>query len=129
LKNQAQKFVENEKNKKQNSNNEQKGKITNSFNIIDIPNMTKQEIIDNIPEDWEYTENNGFVHIRDKNGKMRIRIDPPDRITKYPHVHVYDSEENLLDKFGNIVNRKSPDGHIPYKAQGGYYAGKNEKSN
>ena len=46
---------------------------------------------------------------------MRIRIDPPDRITNYPHVHVYDSNGNLLDSFGNIVDRKSPNGHIPYK--------------
>ena len=46
---------------------------------------------------------------------MRIRIDPPDKVTSYPHVHVYDSDGNLLDVTGSIVDRKSPDGHIPYK--------------
>ena len=42
-------------------------------------------------------------------------IDPPDKVTQYPHVHAYDSAGNLLDSAGNIVDRKSPDGHIPYK--------------
>ena len=83
--------------------------------IKDIPNMKKQDIIKNIPDNWSYTENNGFVHIRDNNGKMRIRIDPADKVTEYPHVHIYDENGNLLDINGNIVNRKSPDGHIPYE--------------
>ncbi|RHG24084.1 transposase [Roseburia intestinalis] len=77
--------------------------------------MTKQDIIDSIPDDWKYTEHNGFVHIRDADGNIRIRIDPPDKVTQYPHVHAYDSAGNLLDSAGNIVDRKSPDGHIPYK--------------
>ena len=81
----------------------------------EIPNMTKQEIIDSIPDDWEYTEHNGFVHIKDETGKMRIRIDPPDKMTKYPYVHAYDNNGNLLDRFGNIVDRTSPAGHLPYK--------------
>lgn len=80
-----------------------------------IPNMTKQDIIDSIPDDWNYTEYNGFVHIRDADGNIRIRIDPPDKVTNYPHVHAYDSDGNLLDSDGNIMDRKSPDGHIPYK--------------
>lgn len=77
--------------------------------------MTKQEIIEAIPDNWKYTEHNGFVHIKDEAGKIRIRIDPPDKVTQYPHVHVYDNDGNLLDSLGNIVDRKSPDGHIPYK--------------
>ena len=77
--------------------------------------MTKQEIIDAIPDNWKYAEHNGFVHIKDEAGKIRIRIDPPDKVTQYPHVHVYDNDGNLLDSLGNIVDRKSPDGHIPYK--------------
>ncbi len=85
------------------------------FDIKNIPNMTRQEILDSIPDDWVFTEHNDFVHVRDVAGKIRIRIDPPDKITQYPHVHVYDDEGNLLDIFGNIVDKKSPDGHIPYK--------------
>ena len=91
------------------------GNITEKLDTNNIPNMTKQDIIDNIPNDWNYTDHNGFVHIRDADRKMRIRIDPPDRITNYPHVYIYDSNGNLLDSFGNIVDRKSPNGHIPYK--------------
>ena len=54
-------------------------------------------------------------YLNDEAGKIRIRIDPPDKVTQYPHVHVYDNDGNLLDSLGNIVDRKSPDGHIPYK--------------
>lgn len=93
------------------------GNITEKLDTNNIPNMTKQDIIDNIPNDWNYTEHNGFVHIRDADGKVRIRIDPPDRITDYPHVHVYDRNGNYyriietslsgrrtaLDIDGNIV--------------------------
>ena len=89
--------------------------IAKNLDTNNIPNMTKQEIIDAIPDNWKYTEHNGFVHIKDEAGKIRIRIDPPDKVTQYPHVHVYDNDGNLLDGLGNIVDRKSPDGHIPYK--------------
>ena len=91
------------------------GNIAKKLDTNNIPNMTKQDIIDSIPDDWNYTEHNGFVHIRDADGNIRIRIDPPDKVTNYPHVHAYDSDGNLLDSAGNIVDRKSPDGHMPYK--------------
>lgn len=91
------------------------GNIAGKLDSNNIPNMTKQDIIDSIPDDWNYAEHNGFVHIRDADGNIRIRIDPPDKVTNYPHVHVYDSNGNLVDSAGNIVDRKSPDGHIPYK--------------
>ena len=91
------------------------GNIAKNLDTNNIPNMTKQEIIDAIPDNWKYAEHNGFVHIKDEAGKIRIRIDPPDKVTQYPHVHVYDNDGNLLDSLGNIVDRKSPDGHIPYK--------------
>ena len=91
------------------------GNNAKKLDTNNIPNMTKQDIIDSIPDDWNYTEHNSFVHIRDGDGNIRIRIDPPDKTTNYPHVHVYDNNGNLLDSAGNIVDRKSPDGHIPYK--------------
>jgi len=84
------------------------GNIAGKLDTNNIPNMTKQDIIDSIPDDWNYTEHNGFVHIRDADGNIRIRIDPPDKITNYPHVHAYDSDGNLLDSAGNIVDRKNP---------------------
>ncbi|GFI16478.1 hypothetical protein IMSAGC009_01643 [Lachnospiraceae bacterium] len=91
------------------------GNIVGKLDTNKIPNMTKRDIVEGIPNDWNYTDHNGFVHIRDAEGNMRIRIDPSDKVTNYPHVHVYDINGNLLDSFGNIVDRKSPKGHIPYK--------------
>lgn len=44
-----------------------------------------------------------------------MRIDPPDKMTKYDHVHLFDKNGNPLDKNLRIVDRKSPDAHIPYK--------------
>ena len=56
-----------------------------------ISRMSKKQLKSNLPDGWTYTEHNGRVHIKDANG-------------------------NLLDLDGNIVSRKSPDGHIPYKS-------------
>ncbi|MDR4174099.1 transposase [Bacillus cereus] len=77
--------------------------------------MSKKEILEKLPDGWKYTENNGFVHVRDGNGTIRMRIDPPDKVTKYDHVHLYDENKNPLDVNGSIVDAKSPDAHIPYK--------------
>lgn len=71
--------------------------------------MSKQEILDSLPRDWKYTENNGFVHIRDANGNVRMKIDPPDKVTKYDHVHLFDESGNPIDVNLNVVDRKSPD--------------------
>lgn len=68
---------------------------------------------DDLPEGWTKTENNGFIHIRDERGRIRIRIDPPDNKTPYPHKHYYDSAKNSVDVNGNIANPKSPEAHIP----------------
>ena len=57
------------------------GNIAKNLDTNNIPNMTKQEIIDAIPDNCTYTEHNGFVHIKDEAGKIRIRIDPPDKVT------------------------------------------------
>ncbi|WP_396021640.1 pre-toxin TG domain-containing protein [Bacillus cereus group sp. BfR-BA-01380] len=90
-------------------------KLSKVIKNSDIPNMKRQEIIDSIPDNWKVSDNNGFAHIRDENGVIRMRIDPPDKVTKYDHVHIYDKNGNALDINGNIVDRKSPDAHIPYK--------------
>jgi len=81
----------------------------------EIPNMSKGEILEKLPKDWTYTENNGFVHVRDANGTIRMRIDPPDKATNYDHVHLFDESKNPIDIELNIVDRKSPDAHIPYQ--------------
>ena len=80
-----------------------------------IEGMTKADILDGLPDGWKYTENNGFIHVRDSSGKVRMKIDPPDNVTKFDHVHLFDNNGNPIDINGNIVNRKSSDAHIPYK--------------
>ena len=43
-----------------------------------------------------------------------MKVDPPDKFTKYDQVHILDELGNPLDVNLNIVDRKSPDAHIPY---------------
>ncbi|WLR42507.1 DNRLRE domain-containing protein [Bacillus carboniphilus] len=73
---------------------------------------------ENLPKGWKMSENgpngNDFVHIKDLDNNYRIRVDPPDKVTKYDHMHVYDKNGNSLDINGNSVDYKSPDAHLPY---------------
>ncbi|MCY9704195.1 polymorphic toxin-type HINT domain-containing protein, partial [Paenibacillus alvei] len=85
------------------------------FKLADVPNMNKSQLLSNLPDGWKYTDNNGFVHVKDANGLIRMRIDPPDKVTKFDHVHLYDEKGNSLDINGKIVEQKSPDAHIRYK--------------
>ncbi|UFT99584.1 hypothetical protein KO561_00980 [Radiobacillus kanasensis] len=91
------------------------GNFAGKINADNIPNMTKNDILEGLPSNWKYTENNGFVHIRDANGNVRMKIDPPDKVTKYDHDHIFDESGNPIDVNLNVVDRKSPDAHIPYK--------------
>lgn len=77
--------------------------------------MSKNEILNSLPDGWKYTENNGFIHVRDSTGKVRMKIDPPDKITEYDHVHLFDNNGNPIDINGNIVGWKSKDAHIPFE--------------
>ncbi|MEW9677690.1 hypothetical protein ABRT01_16155 [Lentibacillus sp. L22] len=96
-----------------------KGNAVSEFagkiNATNIPNMSKKDILDNLPNKWKHTDHNGFIHIRDSKGNIRMKIDPPDKVTKYDHVHIFDENGNPLDINLNIVDRKSPDAHIPYE--------------
>lgn len=83
-----------------------------------VGNMTKSDIIKNLPSGWSHTENNGFVHIRDQSEMIRMRIDPPDKVTNYDHVHFFNENGEPLDKKLNVVDRKSKDAHIKYKGPG-----------
>jgi len=93
--------------------------------FLQIPQDAKElflAFVSSQNERWNRKDVAGFldwltlgIHIRDLKGNVCMRIDPPDKITQYPHVHIYDSDGNLLNIAGNIVDRKSPAGHIPYK--------------
>lgn len=81
-----------------------------------IPNMTPKEILDGLPDTWEVGGGNGHINVKDESGQIRVRIDPPDKTTTYPHVHLNNADGNPLDVDGNVVSRKSPDAHIPYNS-------------
>lgn len=90
------------------------GAKLNKLTPNEINNMSLDELRNSIPDDWQIFENNGRVHIKDANGNFRVKIDPPDKVTQYKHMHIYDSDYNPLDINGNIVGRKSSDAHIPW---------------
>ena len=54
---------------------------------------------------WEYKD----------SGMTAVRIDPPDKVTLYDHIHLYDVNGNALDINGNIGAVDSPDVHIKIK--------------
>ena len=84
-------------------------------NVLDYTKKGASKTLDDLPSGWTKTTNNGFTHIKDANGNIRVRIDPPDAKTSYPHKHLYDELGNSLDVNGNIVSPKNPDAHIPLK--------------
>ena len=95
--------------------------VTNSkIDCKKLANLNKEQIKSNVPKTWSIEEHKGFVHIKDEKGVIRIRLDPPDNVTKYEHIHIYDEHKRSLDINGNIVNRKSPKAHIPLKNGKGY---------
>ena len=80
----------------------------------DISEMTRKQLKENTPEDWDFQEHNGRIHIKDDNGNYRVRVDVPDKHKPYNHIHILDENGNPLDANGNIVSPKDPAGHIPY---------------
>ena len=100
------------------SNSSTNGKKIDKLSPEDLSSMSLDEIKTSLPEGWTLNENNGFVHIKDIEGNFRIRIDPPDKVTQYTHMHIYDNLGNSLDIKGNIVNFKDPLGHIPWNNGG-----------
>ena len=54
----------------------------------EIANMTRKELQDSVPEEWNFQDHNGRIHIKDENGNFRVRVDPPDkknRLYSYPY--------------------------------------------
>ncbi|QIL50630.1 hypothetical protein G7084_04470 [Weissella coleopterorum] len=111
--------------------------------VKNAQDMTPEELKTKKPKNWDmpnYDNMNGRVHIKDpatkkriddiikkdpnskqakdlkknNNDGFRIRIDPADKVTKYQHIHKYDEYGRLLNKYGKVVDYKSPEGHIPY---------------
>ena len=81
---------------------------------VDLNDVDVNNLPDSLPDGWRHTDNNGRIHIRDEEGKIRIRVDPPDNVgTPYRHKHYYDKDYKPLDVNGNSVPQNSPDAHIP----------------
>ncbi|WP_052723918.1 hypothetical protein [Paenibacillus wulumuqiensis] len=86
--------------------------------IKNFPDMTKQEIIDSLPNGWTVKGRMPDAHLYDESGNFRGRLDPPDKVTLYDHIHLYD-----------YYNKKTPKQNIlydidlnkvPYNAEYGY---------
>ena len=90
------------------------------FRTGQLPNLTSSQIIrwvEATHPDWTFHVNRDqgqFVHIRDANGILRIRLDPPDGATLENHAHLYDKDRILLDRNLRPVDRDDPEGHQPY---------------
>lgn len=54
-----------------------------------------------------------FMEFVDKQGRIRAKIHPPDKVTKDHHIHIFDSKGNPLDASLAKASRRSPDAHIP----------------
>lgn len=55
-----------------------------------------------------------FMEYQDKIGNIRVKIHPPDKITPYNHLHIYNKYGNSLNKNLDIVQKNSLEAHIPY---------------
>lgn len=55
-----------------------------------------------------------FMEFVDKAGNVRAKIHPPDAVTQYNHLHIYNRTGNALDKLLNQVLPKSPAAHIEF---------------
>ena len=55
-----------------------------------------------------------FLDFQDKFGNVRVKIHPPDAVTNYDHLHIYNKFGNSLNKHLESVERTSVDAHIPY---------------
>jgi hypothetical protein len=81
----------------------------------ELSKLTPEQLKQALPDGWTYSgsPDGKFVHTKDGNGNYRIRIDPPDKVTQYSHIHILDEKGNALDINGNIVPSNSPEGHMP----------------
>ncbi len=88
--------------------------------IKNFPNMSKQDIINSLPAGWTTKGRMPDAHLYDADGNFRGRLDPPDKVTLYDHIHLYDffnkktPKQNILyDIDLNKVPYNAEDGHIP----------------
>ncbi|WP_291584075.1 hypothetical protein [Clostridium sp. UBA6640] len=76
-----------------------------------LSKLTPEQLKQALPDGCAYSGSTDgrFVHTKDSNGNYRIRIEPADKVTKYPHIHILDGD-GIND---NIVLSNGPNGHMP----------------
>lgn len=57
----------------------------------------------------------GYIHVYDDKNNYRYRVDPPDKFSKYEHIHFFDKYGNALNSNYEVVSKKSKEAHIPIK--------------
>lgn len=55
------------------------------------------------------------MEFADKLGSTRVKIHPPDRVTSFSHMHIYDKIGRSLDLRLGLASRRSPEAHIKIK--------------
>lgn len=90
-----------------------------------LKNMTPNEIVSNLPSGLRNGGRmpNGSYKVFYGNSKAEaIRVDPPDNVTPYWHVHYFDKNGDALDINANKVSYKSPSAHIECRPPSGWKA-------
>ena len=57
----------------------------------------------------------GYIHVYDDKNNYRYRVDPPDKLSGYEHIHFFDKYGNALNSNYEVVSKKSKEAHIPIK--------------
>src|SRR5690606_6923068 len=57
-------------------------------------------------------EDGRWMDFIDKQGNIRVKIHPPDKVTTYEHMHVYDKSGKDLSSNLSRVHYRDPEGHI-----------------
>ncbi len=53
-----------------------------------------------------------FIEFVDNNEILRVKIHPPDNVTSFDHLHIYDRTGRSLNRNLQTVNKRSPESHI-----------------
>jgi hypothetical protein len=59
--------------------------------------------------------NGDFMEFVDAQGRVRVKIHPPDKVTIYDHAHLYDNQGRPLNQNLKPDNPRSSATHIPIK--------------
>ena len=57
----------------------------------------------------------GQVPLKFLDNNYRYRVDPPDKLSGYEHIHFFDKYGNALNSNYEVVSKKRKEAHIPIK--------------